>query len=476
MPSITTSESEEIKNTPIKLTSELGTAGLIHWSGRIDEEWIRELRTDHMRWKTLREMRDNDPIIGAILFAADMLIRQVKWRVEAFSEEEVDKEAAEFLESCKDDMSQSWENMISEILSFLPYGFSYHELVYKRRLGPDKKDPSRRSKFDDGKIGWRKIAIRAQNTLDHWLIDKDGGIQGFVQRDPVTGEFHIIPIEKSVLFRTTTYKNNPEGRSVMRNAFRPWFFKKRIEEIEGIGIERDLAGLPVIYVPNKLMAAAAKSDDAAVFAELKKVVRNVRRDEQEGIIMPGDRDASGNRLYELELLSTGGTRQFDTNAIVGRYEQRIAMTMLADFILLGHEKVGSFALSSDKTDLFATALGAWLDEIASVLNQHAVPRLFKLNGFKLEGLPKLVPGDIETPNLKDLGEYISKLSGSGATLFPDNELENVLRGFASLPEKKDDDDDFGATPEVDEELIADNPPKPGVKPEQEELEMPGQRG
>ena len=447
-------------NKSIKLTSELGTAGLEHWSGRINEEWLRDLR-DLKKWKTLREMRDNDPIIGAILFAADMLIRQVKWRVEAYGDEEVDIEAQEFLESVMNDMSHSWGSMVSEILSFLPYGFSYHEIVYKRRLGSDSKDPSRRSKYNDGKIGWRKIPIRAQNTLDHWLIDTDGGVQGMVQQDPVTGSMYEIPIEKSLLFRTSTYKNNPEGRSVMRNAFRPWFFKKRIEEIEGIGVERDLAGLPVIYAPNKIMFTGANSEDASVFNDLKKIVRNIRRDEQEGIIMPGDRDTSGNRLYELTLLTTGGTRQFNTNEVIGRYEQRIAMTMLADFILLGHEKVGSFALSSNKTDLFATALGAWLDEIVDIFNQHAVPRLFRLNGFKLEGLPKFVHDDIETPDLKDLGEYISKLAGAGAELFPDDDLENALRGFATLPEKKvEDEDDYPPAPSTQEPEATDQTDAP----------------
>lgn len=118
------------------------------------------------------------------------------------------------------------------------------------------------------------------------------------------------------------------------------------------------------------------------------------------------------------------------------------MTSLADFILLGHEKVGSFALSSDKTDLFATALRAWLQEVTTVMNQHAIPRLFAFNASKfgrLEKLPQLSFGDIETPNLKDLGQYIKDLSASGAELFPDDELENKLRGYADLPSKPEDD-------------------------------------
>ncbi len=74
------------------------------------------------------------------------------------------------------------------------------------------------------------------------------------------------------------------------------------------------------------------------------MVKSIRRDEYEGLVLPHG--------FEFELVSTGGARQFDTNAIINRYDAKIAMTVLADFIMLGHQKVGSFALSSDKTELF----------------------------------------------------------------------------------------------------------------------------
>lgn len=416
---------------------EVGSTGLNRWDGTIDEDWVKEFKGTQKN-KTIKEMRNNDPVVGAILFAVDMLIRQVTWRVDAASDDSVDQERKDFAESLMDDMSSSWNSTISEILSFLHFGYSYHEIVYKKREG-SSDDASRRSKYTDGKIGWRKIPIRAQETLDEWLLDDTGGIQGFVQLAPPSYERVIIPIEKALLFRTTVHKNNPEGRSILRNAFRPWFFKRRIEEIEGIGIERDLAGLPVIYAPSRIMSTGANANDKSVFNELQKIATSIRRDEQEGIIMPGDRDSSGSRLYELELLSTGGTRQFDTNKIIQRYDQRIAMTILADFILLGHEKVGSFALSASKTSLFASAISAWLDEIKQVFNQHAFPRVFKLNGMPLENMPTLEYGDIETPDLKELGEFLTKLSSAGAELFPDDQLENYLRGAANLPSKPEEE-------------------------------------
>ena len=141
-------------------------------------------------------------------------------------------------------------------------------------------------------------------------------------------------------------------RSILRNAYRSWYFKRRIQEIEGIGIERDLAGLPVIYGPEDVdLWDENIPQNKDIVAGLERMVKNIRRDEMEGVVLPGG--------YKLELLSSGGTRQFDTNAIINRYDTRIAMTVLADFIFLGHDKTGSWALSSDKTELFAVPCAAY---------------------------------------------------------------------------------------------------------------------
>lgn len=425
---------------------ELGNSGLSQYSGRINEEFLRQLK-GRQGARVYTEMRDNSAIVGAVLFLFDVMLRQIEWRVEPESEDAADVEAATFIEECIGDMSHTWTDFISEIGSMFPFGWAYHEIVYKTRKG-QTKDPKTRSRYTDGKIGWRKLPIRAQETLDKWAFDEDGGLRGMWQRSPNRyTESKLIPIEKALLFRTSVHKNNPEGRSLLRNAYRSWYYSKRIEEIEGIGIERDLAGLPVIKCPVKLMSAGAGSVEAAIFTQLKDIVQNIRRDEQEGVIMPSDLDANGNPLYELTLLSTGGTRQFDTNKILERYDRRIAMTVLSDFILLGHEQVGSFALSSDKTNLFSTAMGAFLQHIQEVMNTHAIPRLLGLNG--MQGQAKLAHGDIEAPDFAVLGEFIAKTSSVGAIRTGDLELENYLRRLASLPEQLEDEDDFDLDEEND---------------------------
>jgi len=758
---------------------ELGSVGLSRWGGRIREEFLPELR-GREGVKRFREMSENDATVGAVLFAIEQSIRRINWEVRPATDSEEDVWAAKFVEECLDDMSHSFQDFISEVLTFLVFGWSYFEIVYKRRLGPDADPPS---KFRDGYIGWRKFAIRAQESLFEWKFDEEGGIQGLVQVAEPDYKHRFIPIEKSLLFRTKIIKNNPEGRSVLRNCYRcfsddteiltkrgwllfselqpeeevasldpktgifsfkkikrrfvydykgkmfhqrgrffdllttpnhrfwirpiyqknwtfceakdlprryamkrdaiwegeekeffflpevswefgrhhsgkaekgrkrlkmddwleflgyflaegntfqkgaptfaktvilcqnegpvlerikavlkrlgfhfteksrsgepekkileivstqlysylkqfgkawekfipteikglsrrqlgilwnalhagdgtysgsgtkvyattskqladdiseialklgfapltrlrsrkdsfgkrplylvsfgkpraggnhlnqgtdqrewvdyegkvycvevenhlvyvrrngkscwsgnSWYFKKCIEEIEGIGIERDLAGMPVVYLPPGFTseAEAGSSSDEAV---AKRLVRRVRRDELEGIVLPGpkadNREAAELGGWLFELLSTGGRRQFDTTEIINRYDRRIAMSVLAQWLLLGMERVGSYALSRNQSDFFLMALEGWTSSIAGVLNRFAIPRLFKLNNFKMNP-PKLVPAPLARPDLSDILKVLAFLSGVGLDV---SDLEDYLRNLAGLPSR-----------------------------------------
>jgi hypothetical protein len=291
-----------------------------------------------------------------------------------------------------------------------------------------------------------------------------------VQMDASNGGVHEIPIEKSLLFRTNTQKNNPEGRSLLRNAYRSWYFKKRIEEIEAIGIERDLAGLPVAYVPPEYLSSAASAEQQQVLAAVQNIVTNIKRNEQEGVVFPVVYDDSGHRMFELTLLSSGGSRQFDTDTVITRYDQRIAMTVLSDFILLGHDRVGSFSLGASKIDLWTMAVDAVAKSIAEVINQHAIPRLLRLNGMDDANPPKLVYGEVAHIDLRELAEYVGKMTAAGI-LTPDGRLEEFLREVAGLPAPEaDSQQPRPALPGIDQKAPAAEPaatPTPDAKTKKE---------
>ena len=412
-------------------SKEIGRVGQRRYGGIFYEEFLSELR-GRKGAEVFTEMSNNDETIGAILFAIEMLVRQASWNVEPGGSTAKDREAAEFVKSCMDDMQQTWVDTISEILSFLTYGWSFHEIVYKRRMGRTK-DNRTSSKYDDGLIGWMKLPLRSQETLYQWEYDDQDNLIGMTQMPPPDFGLITIPMNKAMLFRTRSRKDNPEGRSILRTAYRSWYFKRRIQEIEGIGIERDLAGLPVITTPEGMDIWDKDDEDMnAIRAGLEAMVKNIRRDSTEGLVLPFG--------YTFELTSTGGSRQFDTNSIIARYDTKISQTVLADFIQLGHESVGSFALSSDKTNLFSMAICAFLDIICQTFNSQGIPALIDINGDHFAGVtdyPRLTHGDIEDVDLATMATYIKDMTSIGV-IIPDESLEDYVRQLGKLPKRTTD--------------------------------------
>lgn len=408
--------------------AEYGRSGLRHYAGILYEEYEAKLQ-GRKGVEIYTEMAESDSVIGAMLFAVEMLLRQAKWSIDPGGDTKADEEAAEFVKSCMDDMSSTWQDTISEIMTFIIYGWSWHEIVYKRRMG-QSQDPKLNSKYDDGLIGWRKLPIRSQDTLWQWNFDDDGELVGMTQMAPPDFSVRTIPKSKSILFRTKSRKDSPEGRSILRNCYRDWYFKRRMQEIEGIGVERDLAGLPMLTPPEGVnIWDQTDPDMAQQLAYATQLVQNVRRDALEGIVVPFG--------WEFQLLNGGSRRQFEIGSIIERYDSRIAMTILADFVLLGHQEAGSWALSSDKTEMFAMAIGTYMEIICEAFNTQAIPQLMDLNKEHFKGItayPKMVHGDVEQDDVEAFGNLVARLVGSGV-ITPSEELAKEVCRRVGLPEE-----------------------------------------
>lgn len=417
---------------------ELGSTGLKRAAGYIDEEFLPQLR-GRKAVQIYKEMSQNDPLIGAIMHTITMLLRNVEWTVKPGGKSREDTKIAELVETCMEDMSTTWDDFISEALTMLPYGWSWHEIVYKRRGGPYNAEPRLHSKHTDGLIGWRRLPIRAQETLVRWVFDDSGEVVAMVQLPPPSYREVVLPLERSLLFRYKHHKGNPEGISMLRNAYRPWYMKKRMEELEAIGIERDLAGMPIVKVPAHFLRAKPGTQQRKTVDEFRKLIKSLRRNEQEGLVFPVAYDQDTKQpLYTLELLGSGGSRQFNTDTVIQRYEQRILMSVLADFIMVGHQATGSYSLHTDKTGIFRNTLNSIAQNIADTMNRRAIPRLITLNGWKPEQFPEITPTDVDAPDIAQLASFMSSMASLGLQWFPDPQMEKFVRDAARLPQLDDD--------------------------------------
>ena len=422
---------------------ELGQAGTNTRQGTIRaDEFLQDLKGKRAISK-FREMRDNDSTIGAIMYATEQVLRDVDFYVEPANDTDEAKREAEFVKTILEDMEHSVDDHISEALSHLTFGFSLFEVVYKRRLGPDNRSAKKYSKYSDGRIGVRKLASRAQWTVERFEVDKTtGDVLGVHQEQNYGAKTLFIPTTKLLHYKTTNTNNDPSGRSILRNAYSAYQYLKNLQNIEAIAVERELHGVPIGRIAAEYLSPDATADQASVRSQMEKILRDLKFNEQGYALLPSDvyRDAEGKptnqRIVDVELIASNGSRNIDINPIISRYQHDIARSVMAEFLMLGAGANGSYALSKSKTDLFLRSMESYINSIFDVLNKQLVERIWQMNGLNFDLMPKICAGDVAPHDLRELGSYLRNLNGANIDLSDQEDIVNALLANAELPPKK----------------------------------------
>lgn len=428
---------------------EYGSVGLKNAGGRIHEEARRELRFPEA-CRTFRTMA-GDVTIAAALSLFKMMISRVEWSVDLGVEPDAQMIAnGQFLEECVCDMDHTWRSFIQETTSALTYGFSVHEKVYRRRTYANG------SKYNDNKIGIKKLPIRSQDTIYMWLYSDDGrdlvGVRQSLSLVAGGGDRYLnmnslavdgngmidIPRKKFMLVRVDAERDNPEGNSPLRAAYFAWKYRCEIENQESIGVTRDMVGMPTLYLPPRYMSADATPAEAEVYRQYQQIIRNIQMNEQSGLVLPMAYDPDSRQpLFKFELTSTLGSKMYDTDAIIKRWDNKILTALFADVLKLGQDAVGSFSLAGAKTNIMAMAIEARLQEIADVINNDLIPQLFALNGVRPDAkLPKMKHGDLDEIDLDEFSKAIQRIGSVGGIEF-DRPMANKIRQALKVAPKPD---------------------------------------
>lgn len=410
--------------------------------GFYSDEFLPQLKGQRAI-KMFRQMRDNDATIGAITYATEQILRDVKFKVvpsDKTSQQSI--EEAKFVETVLEDMEHTLDDHISEALSFMTYGFHPFEVIYKRRVGPYEKSPKKKSKHKDGRFGIRKISSRAPWTIQKFDVDEvSGEVLGFYQNTyrSYKGGSNYIPITKAIYYRTTVINGDPAGRSILRNAYTSYDRLQAAQNFEMIGIERNLAGIPVGRIPADYLYEGATDDQKAFKTQMETILRDFKVNEQSYLLLPSDmypdKDGSptNHPLVSVSLMSSDGNQHQNIGETISRCQHEIARSVLSEFIMLGAGATGSYALSKSKTDIFLRALESYIQTIADVLNKQLVESLWRLNGLDFDLMPKIVAGDVAPHDLKDLGSYLRNLNGAGIPIRDQVDIVDALFEIAELP-------------------------------------------
>lgn len=430
---------------------EIGTTGLRVVDSEVDEQLKKELRWPYST--TVYKQMSLDPMIKAGLSLVEMMISKIEWKVKPPVDEPTEDQLqkTKFIEQCMKDMDHTWEEFITELTSYVTYGFAVHEKVYRRR----SRDKG--SKYQDNLIGWKKLATRSQDTIYQWKWGEDGReltgayqdltkVNGSAER---FGFFFnskdkepkglFIPRNKFLLFRYEGKRGNPVGNSPLNACYLPFKFRSIIEEQESVGICRDMAGMPVLGLHPKYMSEDASPEDKAIFEYYKKVINNIQNNEQSGLIYPLMYNDQGKKIIDFELMGVQGGKQYDTDKIIKRYDDKILTALFADILKLGQQAHGSFSLAGAKTNIIAMNIEARLKEIASVLNQDLIPQTFAVNGWDDTEFPKFTFSDIDEEDLDEFSKLVQHIGSVGYLPRDQNIVTQIVEraGFEGADKYKD---------------------------------------
>jgi hypothetical protein len=382
----------------------------------VNEEYLNLLKSWDKEVKIYLEMRD-DVIVGTALDAIKLPLLKAEIVVKpAPGNSPGDQAAAEWLNDCMHKMKrQTWESHTTDMLEAIDFGFSIGEIVLEKRV--------------DGRLWLKNIDPRGQETLDAaygWGFgtgpERDTAFV-FNQRDPDSGELFAIPLSKCVHVAYRGRKGNPQGKSLLRSIYRTWRMCRDLENLEAIGIERDVGGMPVATLPEGDISDEDEND-------LREALKNLRNDDALYLLLP-----SGLTVEPYG----GGSKMYDVGAVIERKQKEILGRAFAQFLKLGMDNVGTQALVKGSQDFFMFGLQSVQKFLLESWNLQLVPYLFSFPGNGFPGMTGLPEIDWNEPGQVDFAGLITALaSGVNAKLFtPTDEDEDELRSvmdWIDLPE------------------------------------------
>ena len=184
----------------------------------------------------------------------------------------------------------------------------------------------------------------------------------------------------------------------------------QLEELEALGVAKDLNGIPVLSLPPQVLSAEGDQEQRLYF---ENAIRNLQVGEQMGIILPSLYDEQGKPLYKIELLSTDGKKNFDLNKIKEYYRGLIFISLFADILLQGVTTTGSFALGSIKNSLSGAYAERLISNIAEVIQNDLIRQTYEINSWSTERMGKLDFDGLDNTDVESLSKYLQRVASVG---------------------------------------------------------------
>ena len=385
---------------------EMGATGSQIFGGILSQADYNNIFSGPTSYDEYDKMR-NDGQVRSALTAVKLPLMNADWYIERASDKPQDREIAERMhDALMHKMTVSWRTVLWHILLHLDYGVMPLEEVWELR---------------DGLVMPRKLAPRMPKTILRWRVDEKGGLAGIEQQASTPRGFQtvVIPIEKLVVFVNELEGSNWKGRSLLRSAYKHWFYKDNLYRVQAIALEKRSLGVDV----GKLMGDKISEEGKK---EAEAALMTLHAHEKQFLV-----EVEGQFEYRLETGQRGGGLA-DPLPAIEHHDLRIVRSVLAEFLAMGSGSTGSLAMHKDKSAFLMMALGGIANTITDTLDAHFLRRWVDYN-WTVDEYPVVRYSRLEVRDLVTYADAVEKLGKAGA-LTMDESVEKESRSLLDVPQ------------------------------------------
>ena len=394
------------KTSSLVSTRIYGTPGYDEQTpGLPDLEFMSELSPPDGLEKFWR-MELNEPIIGGLILNIKNVIKRVSI--------DFDGDNVDPIRTQLEALPGGLLSLIEDISSAFTYGFYIGEEVWA---------------VEEGKVVLKDVIPLHQPTLNA-INDDDGQV-----KQVTTTGTNYIPYTKCLHHIFMREGRSPYGRSILRHLYKPYYYKVSCEAAEATGVDRDLSGLPILKAPETLDFTAADSSSphydqniAATLDWAVSVVGDIRRDSQQGLVLPAG--------WDFSLVRSEGQASISPTEIIQRFNSEMASGLLESFVVGGAGTMSSKGNVEAIIRNFLSACDAYVKSIEETINTQLISRICEFNG--ITSPPKARFSTTDVADLAALASFVARLAKTGV-ITPTIPMEKALLAIADLPYTDDEE-------------------------------------
>ena len=229
-----------------------------------------------------------------------------------------------------------------------------------------------------------------------------------------------IPYNRIAHCSYSTSSSIPIGDSILEAAYTVWREKTLLQEMTIVGVNKDFAGTPIIYLPDDLLSAATANPsgrEAQMVSEIKTSMACMHTGDQSYVMLPSDTQSEtgvGAKRFEMKFLGVeGGGKGFNIGELVEQRRRAIFTVMGCQSLIAGESGGGSYNLNEGNVTVQAHFVERDCMIIEEMWNKQIIPKLLRLNRIKVEDVTKIplwTSGDVQEVSMEEHGKYVNRVA------------------------------------------------------------------